>query len=300
MANRDAAAAGAGAYTGSRFSDVRAQLLSDPYTTLPRAEVSIGRMFDGFTNLLKRDSLTILRQEADLVPPKRKLVNPVGICHFGKWRMTEETPYTGCFRTGTEHLIIVRCSNQFSNTSRGTPRGFGFAGKIFPTLDPEEVVKTLNFICIDDLAERHVNRYADVEITNEPPLTPNVSLLYVALVAANIIWVFNQVDSTPNYRPLYALAGQGLAPGEKPRGPKWIGITTEKDIGRSDAADFRDELRVKNYKDGILRFVVSGADEKKDGKRQWRRIGVIELNEDVCSASGDQRLRFHHDPNRRR
>jgi hypothetical protein len=291
--------AGAGAYSGSRFSEVRAQLLSDPYTTLPRPKVNIGSMFKGFTNLLRRDSLALLHQEADLVPPMRKLVNPAGICMFGRWKITEETPYTGCFRTGVEHLIIVRCSNQFSNTERGTPRGFGFAGKIFPTLDPDEMVKTVNFICIDDLAERHVKRYADVELTNEPPLTPNISLLYVALVAANIVWVFNRVDSTPNYRPLYALSGQGLAQGEKPKGPKWIGITTEEGIGRSDAADFRDELRVSNYKDGRLRFIVSAADEKsKDGKRLWRRIGVIELTEDVCSAGGDHRLRFHHDPNR--
>src|SRR6185436_20036082 len=124
----------AGKYTGSRFSEVRAQLLSDPYTSLPRLQTTIRSMFKRGMNLLKQDSLTRLREEADLVPPRPKLLHPAGICLFGKWMITEETGYTGCFSSGTENLIIVRCSTLLSQSHPGERRGFGFAGKIFPTL----------------------------------------------------------------------------------------------------------------------------------------------------------------------
>lgn len=287
-----------GTYEGSRFSEVRAQLLSDPYTTLPYHKVTIGSMFEAGKNLLLSDSKWLISQGHDLVPPFQKLLNPVGICFFGRWRITEETPYTGCFRTGVEHLIIVRCSNQMTTTDRGTRRGFGFAGKIFPTLDPGERVKTVNFICIDNLGGTFAERYTDVALTNEPPLGLNFGMIPFAFVAANVVQVFNRVDQPPNYRPLYQLSQQGLQPGETARGPKWIQITTDPSVGKSDAVDFRDELRLKNYKEGVLRFIVSGADREEKGERLWRRLGVIEVNEEACSASGDRRLRFHHNPNR--
>ena len=297
MVNLDADAPGT--YQGSRFNDVRAQLLSDPYTTLPYHKVTIGSMFKAGMNLLFRASEWLLQRDDDLTPPIQKVLNPVSLCLFGKWKITEDTPYTGCFRTGTEHLIIVRCSNQMTTTDRGTRRGFGLAGKIFPTLDPDERVKTANFICIDDLGGTFAEHYTDVALTNDPPTTFNFGMVPFLFVILNVIWVFNRVDTSPNYRPLYALSEQGLKPGETAKGPKWIQITTEQGIGKSDAVDFRDELRVANYKDGVLRFVISAADTKVGRKGyQWRRIGVIDLNEGVCSASGDHRIRFRHYPNR--
>jgi hypothetical protein len=223
----------------------------------------------------------------------------VGICLFGKWKITEDTGYTGCFRGGVEHLIIVRCSNQMTTTDRGTRRGFGFAGKIFPTLDPDERVKTVNFICIDNLGGTFADRYTDVALTNEPPLGLNFGMLPYTFVVLNVLQVFNRIDNPSNYRPIYALSEQGLEPGETAKGPHWIQITTEAGIGKSDAVDFRDELRLKNYKDGVLRFVVSVADKKPSSKeRLWRRIGQIDLNAEVCSSSGDHRLRFRHNLNR--
>lgn len=288
-----------GTYQGSRFSDVRAQLLSDPYTTLPYHKVTIGTMFEAGKNLLLRESKWILQRQEDLVPPFQKLLNPVAICLFGRWRITEETPYTGCLKTGAEHLIIVRCSNQMTTTDRGTRRGFGFAGKIFPTLDPQERVRTVNFIGIDNLSGTFVEHYTDVAFTNEPPFGFVPALLPYALVAANILFVFNIVDQPSNYRPIHQLYEHGLAPGETPRGPKWIQITADPGIGKSDEVDFRDELRPSSYPDGVLRFFVAAAEAVKRKKdRVWRRIGVIELDEGVCSESGDHRLRFHHDRNK--
>ncbi|MGH9346273.1 MAG: hypothetical protein ACRD26_03305 [Vicinamibacterales bacterium] len=301
MAGVGSARAGApGTYAGSRFSDIRAQLLSDGYATLPRRRTTISAMFKGWTNVLKLDSLRRLASEEDLEPPRPKLLHRAGICLFGRWIITEDTGYTGCFRPGTDHLIIVRCSTLLSQTHRGSRRGFGIAGKIFPTLDPDELVKTANFITIDTLGGTLADRFTDVALTNEPPLGVNLGLLRDALVVANVVVVFNAVDSTPSFRPLTRLTACGLRPGETPKGPKWMQLTTEAGIGTSDAADFRDELRVANYKDGRLRFTISVATETSpEGTRLWRRIGVIELTEDVCSKSGDERLRFQHVPNRR-
>lgn len=301
MAGVEAArAAGApGIYRGSRFSDVRAQLLSDRYTALPRPTTTISSMFKGWTNILRLDSLRRLKSEEDLEPPRPKLLHRAGICMFGRWKITEDTGYTGCFRSGTDHLIVVRCSTLLGQTNRGSRRGFAVAGKIFPTLDPDELVKTANFITIDTLGGTLADRFTDVALTNEPPLGVNAGLIRDVLVVANVVFVFNAVDSTPSFRPLTGLTERGLRAGETPKGPKWMQLTTEEGIGKSDAADFRDELRVANYQNGRLRFTISVATETSPaGDRLWRRIGVIELTEDVCSKSGDERIRFQHVPNR--
>ncbi|SRR6266498_971104 len=284
-------------YQGSRFNDVRAQLHRFPYMgALPHHKVTIGTMIKAGMNLLFQDSKWLLRNELDLTEPIQKLLNPVGICFFGKWKITETTDYTGCFRGGTEHLIIVRCSNQMTTTDRGERRGFGLAGKIFPTLDPNEQVKTVNFITIDNLGGTFAKHYTDVALTNEPPLGLNFGMFKYLFVVLNVLAVFNIVDKDANHRPLYQLAEQGLAPGKTAKTPHWIQITTDQSIGKSDAADFRDELRLRNYKDGVLRFIISTADKGKT--RNWRQIGHIELNEEVLTYTEDHQLRFHHNPNR--
>jgi len=112
----------AGTYAGSCFRDVRAQLLSDPYTVLPHHQVSIGSMFKAAKNILLSDSFSLVDHDADLVPYMQKLLHAVGICLFGRWTITEDTGYTGCFRGGTDHLIIARCSTLLSATDRGMRR----------------------------------------------------------------------------------------------------------------------------------------------------------------------------------
>jgi hypothetical protein len=285
-------------YVGSRFRDVRAQLLSDPYTVLPIRKVSFLSMFKMGKNLLMQDAISLIDKDADLVPPMDKLLHRVGICFFGRWTITEETPYTGCFRTGVQYLIVVRCSTLLSHTDRGDRRGFGFAGKIFPTLDPDEVVKTANFITIDDLGGTLAPRYTDVALTNQPPFGLNFSMLSLFFSLANVVYVFQRTDSVPDYRPLYELSETGLRQGETPLGPKWLQISATPGIGKYDAIDFRDELRVDNYKDSKLSFDISVATEEVSKQRQWKRIGNIVLNEHVCSESGDHRIRFRHLPNR--
>ena len=290
---------GVGVYKGSRFREVRAQMLFDPYPVLPPGRTRIGDEFKAWKNLLFRDSTTRVDSQDDLVPPHPKLLHSVGICFFGRWTITEDTGFTGCFRGGADHLIVVRCSTLLSHTDRGTRRGFGLAGKIFPTLDPDELVKTANFICIDNLGGTFADRFADVALTNEPPLGVNVGLIPFAFVVLNVIYCFQRSDAAPQYRPIASLAERGLAPGETPKAPKWLQVAVEEGTGKVDAVDFREELRLANYKDGRLRFSIAVATEKSPaGERLFRRIGTIEVTEDVCSQSVDQCLRFQHTPNR--
>src|SRR5262249_52350415 len=150
--------------------------------TLPPGRATIGSMFKGLTNILLKDSFRRVDNDEDLTPAVRKLLHSVGICFFGRWRITEKTDFTGCFRTGTAHLIIVRCSTLLSHTHHGERRGFGLAGKIFPTKDPNELVRTANFVTIDNLGGTFAQRFTDVALTNEPPLGPNLGLLRYLLV----------------------------------------------------------------------------------------------------------------------
>ena len=293
------AGGGVGVYQGSRFGEVRAQLLSDPYQVLPPGRTRFSDEFKAWKNVLFRDSITRVDAEDDLVPPHPKLLHSVGIGLLGRWTITEDTGYTGCFRRGADHLIIVRCSTLLSHTDRGTRRGFGLAGKIFPTLDPSERVKTANFITIDNLGGTLAERFADVALTNEPPLGVNPGLIPFAFVVLNVIYCFQRADENPQYRPIAPLSERGLAPGETPKAPKWLQVAVEEGTPKVDAVDFRDELRVANYKDRRLRFSISVATETSPaGERLFRRIGTIEVTEDVCSQSVDQRLRFQHTPNR--
>ena len=56
----------------------------------------------------------------------RRLLHPNGICLTGLWQITEETSYSGCFRQGSQALIVGRYSTCCTKTRRGhddtTPR----------------------------------------------------------------------------------------------------------------------------------------------------------------------------------
>src|SRR5205807_8505365 len=59
-------------------------------------------------------------------------------CFAGNWEITQDSPYSGFFRKGSQALMIGRLSAASPVTSRGEKRAFGFAGKIFPTTDAED------------------------------------------------------------------------------------------------------------------------------------------------------------------
>jgi hypothetical protein len=66
--------------------------------------------------------------------------------------------------------------------------------------------------------------------------------------------------------------------------------------GQSNEVDFRNELQIQNYRNNLLRFIVSVAPPERllTGERNWRPIGHIDLTESIASESCDHRLVFQH------
>ncbi|HEX4939986.1 MAG TPA: hypothetical protein VFX11_15005, partial [Candidatus Kapabacteria bacterium] len=118
---------------------------------LPQYRVTISNFFEDGINLLTRDAQRTVSDTADYYPRLEKRVHSNGICFKGTWTITEQTPYSGYFKQGATGLLIARASTALSETRRGQPRAFGFAGKIFPTLNPAATTETANFFLVDVL-----------------------------------------------------------------------------------------------------------------------------------------------------
>lgn len=285
----------ANGYQGSTFKEVRDQVFSDPYTVLPDHRISLASFYKGLTNLILRDSRRRVAEQADIVPYFQKLVHPNGIALAGSWNITEASPYSGYFRQGARGLIIARCSTLLSQTKQGEPRGFAFAGKIFPTMDPNERVKTANFVTIDVLAGTRAKYFTEVALSNAPAIGFNFGLLQIfgALIGGTAS--FALADINPIFRPIYPVAEADLRPDEKVCSPKWMLIKASPNSGQVDREDFRDELNVRNYPGNKLRFDISAASDRlPTWERNWRYLGHVELTESIASESCDHRLVFQH------
>jgi hypothetical protein len=282
-------------YQGSTFKEVRDQVFSDPYVALPDHRISLASFYKGLKNLMLQDSRRRVSEQADIVPYFQKLVHPNGIALTGNWNITEPSPYSGYFSQGAQGLIIARCSTLLSQTKQGEPRGFAFAGKIFPTMDPEERVKTVNFVTIDVLAGTRAKYFTEVALTNAPAIGFNLGLLQLFGALLGGTASFALADINPIFRPIYPVAEAGLRPGEKAYSPKWMMIKASPKSGQVDRDDFRVELDVRNYADNTLRFDISAASERlPTWERNWRYLGHVDLKESVASASCDHRLVFKH------
>ncbi len=78
--------------------------------------------------------------------------------------------------------------------------------------------------------------------------------------------------------------------------PPWLKITGSPDVARADALDFRDELNIQNYPNG-LRFDIWIADQgTRLGPKNWFKVGYIEVRDSALTESCDHRLHFHHPP----
>jgi hypothetical protein len=288
-------------YAGSSFATVWSQVASDPYPSLPHDAVTLGSFFGFFQDHMLDAARRTLSDHSDLLPRFRKLVHPNGVCLAGTWNITVDTPFTGAFRPG-RRLFIARASTALTATERGQYRAFGFAGKIFPTLDPDAVVPTANFFTIEDLGCTLRDHYLDAVNTNDIihiSFTPETFLNTPvgAAVAAAFLAADHTFDTKQTLiRQLYPIAEAGEADPTQARAPMWLKITGAPDVPRVDAVDFRDELRLENYPDG-LRFDIWIADQgTREGDKSWQRVGYIDVTDEALSDSCDHRLHFHHPP----
>ena len=207
------------AYAGSRYSDVVAALVADPYQRvwgapgeppLPTYEVTFRNVFGGLiaigaSNLFSVASARTLDSACDLRwgPDRkgnRRLVHPNGVCLFGKWHITEPTGYSGYFQQGSTALIVGRYSTCCTETKRGQTRSLSLVGKLFPTTDPNhpEPMRTANFFTQDDIGGSTTEYINDVELRNAPDTTLSRRGLAGIPLLTRVGTTFNRVDQRPS------------------------------------------------------------------------------------------------------
>ena len=277
--------------TPNQFQAVWNRFASDPYRELPQVRVSFGKLFDWGKNIILRDAQRTLECRENILPPFEKLAHPNGVCLQGLWKIDTENPYSGYFKRNAKALIIARVSSAMSNTKQGEIRAFGVAGKLFPSTDPLEInsLPTANFFVIDDLGGTLAEQFADVALTNAPPLTTNSEVIKNLLYGLKVTSAFKDADKNPTERQLYEIAELGER-GEV-KTPRWMRLTTESGT-TIKAEDFRDEFQPKEGREVVFNIAV--ANREVEGKKAWQEIGTITLKEAVASYSCDHRLHFHH------
>ncbi len=281
--------------TPKQFQAVWDRVKSDPYTKLPQDEVSYFKLFTFAKDIIFEDASRTLSEHSDIRDYFEKLAHPNGVCSRGIWKIEQENPYSGYFKQGSEALIIIRASSAMSNTKRGEIRAFGFAGKLFPTIDATKINEqnSANFFVIDDLGGTDAEYFSDVALTNEPPISTNSEVLKYAAYALKVADTFDAVDSHSTLRQLYEISELGADANESIITPKWMQIQAQAGQRRVDAEDFRDEFKLARGE--ALVFDISVASkESAEGVKEWQKIGTITLDASVASASCDHRLHFHH------
>ncbi len=262
---------------------------------LPHYKVSSRKFFERVSgkkvNLLARDSIRTVSEQFDYYDRIEKLLHPNGICLSGTWEITEPSEYTGYFSQGKKGLMIGRASTALTNTRAGRNRGFGFAGKLYPTMDPDEVHHTANFFLIDVLFGTRAKHYMDVSLTSQPKTGFDFFNLFTGLLAAKALF---KADRDPQLRPLYPISELGTTEGDTIVTPKWMMIKAATET-RVDEKDFRLELDAAKYPEGV-NFDIYVSDKTNNSSKldQWTRLGQISLNQSITSYGCDRRLHFAH------
>lgn len=243
-----------------------------------------------------------IRDKADYRDYFKKQVHANGICFKGSWEMTEDSPYTGLFKNGTVAPIIGRFSAASPQTTNDQNRSFGLAGKIFPTNDLNEEVATANFFTVDNLNGTAVNQALDVIYSNEPVLdlsgskNPFASDFNPIKVLDAI---FGAADVNPNIRQVYPIAEAGELADAATKAPVWMRIRLQNQTDQDGISqpDFRSELLA--YENGLT-LSVEVSDVTKDAsldlenQKEWKKLGVIKIEEMVTAFGCDRRLHFAH------
>ncbi len=318
-------------YVGSRFSEVRDALFANPYQkvwgrdgqpALPTYKVTLPSVLRGLLSLQKHylfreateravDSHADLRWGAD-GKGFRRLLHPNGVCLTGLWEITEETPYSGYFRKGSQALVVGRYSTCCTETRRGHSRSLALVGKLFPTTDVNhpQPLRSASFITQQDIAGEHTDYINDAELRNAPDVHAwrrGGGVPILLLTGA----VFQRVDKEPSHRQLYQIAELGKPPGEPTRGPEFMRLLVAPDQPRTEgeALDFRDEIMAQIFDRGdatpkrTLTFCIEVTDEGSTRGNpvlqlrtfsNWRRIGKLTFDNAVVSYNGDFVIHFNH------
>ena len=297
-------------YSGSSFNEVWDSLTTATPTNriysgadLPQYTVTMGTLVSGARAIAKA-AIDTLQDESDLWPYRQlKAIRPNGICLAGKWKITaEKTGYTGYFAPGAEGLVVARASVGFDETKKGSLRAFGMGIKLFPTQDPSEVVRTANLLLIDDNAGTMTEHFTDAVLLNEPRLTPlnlitdaatRRSLLGKASILSTVKRAQSEADGNSGIRQVYPVSRAGLADVRDAVTPALMKVIgSPESEPRESPADFREDLRVSNYANGLHFDILVAAERRADA--DWKSIGKLSFDRDVVSDDCDERLHFLH------
>jgi hypothetical protein len=258
---------------------------------LPQYHVNYFSLGGAILHPLFGRSEETLDQRADSYPYFKKYVHANGICVVGKWEIKNPTPFSGYFRQGASGLFLGRISVALQETTRAGNRGFGFAGKIFPTNDANAVVPTTNFFTVDELSGTPSLRFLDVSLTNDPPLIPSLDLTGEL---AKIIPAFVHADSSPTFRPVTQIARMGMA--APVRSPIWMRLRPAGQVIKNNQPDFRREVMQAMEDNNGLTFFIDTSTTSGDRKLQsaWKQVGTITVNRAIESFGCDRRLHFSH------
>jgi hypothetical protein len=282
--------------------ETKMQILNEEHTyrggLLPHYTVSAGQFLKGGVNLLVQSAQrTVAPDSLDYYDRIEKLVHPNGICFTGEWKINQLSKYTGLFAPNTKALFVGRASAASSETDFKDVRGFGFAGKIFPTLNENELVQTASFFTVDTLPGERDKYFSTAVLSNEPEVNALWHPFTIPLLL-KISKALTQADENPGFRPVAQLAKTQLSINEAVVAPKWLRLTFVQDHYFPGETDFRRELILANQWAGnspshTLAIDVADPANSKS-KAKWQRIGSIELKESITSYGCDRRLHFSH------
>lgn len=299
--------AGASEYKGSSFNEVleviKAPLTNSSSATatneasvydqglLPQYPVGLCSIFKAGSAPLERDAQRTVSERFDYYDRLPKKLHPNGVCVSGEWQITSQTPYSGLLQSQAQGLFIGRISVAMEETTRGEKRGFGFAGKVFPTMNPQEPVVTANFFTVDVLMGTYENHVLRAKTTNQPEVGFDWSMIGLGLRIASAL---KTADEDPGFRPLTQLAASPA--GQPLRFPRWIRMTPDSQTLQNSESDFRHEVLHGLSDNKTLRYFIEVSETSNDRNDDsaWTRIGEIRLNQAIVSYGCDRRLHFAH------
>src|SRR5215813_195646 len=319
-------------YQGSRFSDVKAAIFANPYQKvwgdpneppLPNYKttnksVYAGTLPGGQPPQFKLASIRALDSAADLRWGEdrkgfRRLLRPNGVCVTGVWEITEDNPYSGYFKKGSQGVVIARISAGVAMTLRGIRRSYGIVLKLYPTGDANHttLLPTANVFLVDDLGGTTASHITEVELTNAPHVTGFNRGNEIPILLKEGL-VFALVDRMATIRQVYPIAELGETAQAQTKAPAFLRLKAAAGQPVIDEHDVRHEVLAHIFDKGnptpqrTLSFEIAVSDTGKKagfpffpkGQRRtitnWQIIGKVILNDGVASYNGDFVLHFRH------
>lgn len=304
---------------GASYNEIKKMVFASPLQKLPIwPGIDPAQVLDAFFlrsgEIVDRSHATF-DSSSDFRPARMKLLHPVGVCAEAEWEVTQSSPATGLFKKGTRIPALFRFSTGTADSvysKGGVQRIFGLAGKLFPTIDPNKRVETVNIQMLDrygfDRTPRKRTFYEDeaTDGTSEPVYFTNVAPAKSAFGKA-LATFFDRFDK-PNFtRPVYPLAQveQNGAEVSKVLSPYEIRLIPHfkprPQPSDSERLDFRDEIRSYAPGEIVLDIVIQNIEPQGTEtalQSATLTVGHITLGKSVVSDACDLNLHFHHPLNR--